>query len=62
MSGSPFALCYLPKTFLFVQRDFVKFGCKVTQVDRLAEGVETHAIIGWNCYPRPKGRGYSPDL
>jgi hypothetical protein len=34
----------------------------LTQVGRLAEGVETPAIIGWNCYPRPKGRGYSPDL
>ncbi len=34
----------------------------VTQVDRLAEGVETPAIIGWNCYPRPEGRGYSPSL
>ncbi len=34
----------------------------VTQVDRLFEGVKTPKYIGWKFYPRPKGRGYSPDL
>ncbi len=36
--------------------------CSFTQVDRLFEWVKTPKYIGWKFYPRPKGRGYSPDL